>query len=80
MYRDLRRPESIFLETGILPLTTRILTLELVEDGLAQHTFTLAVDEHDALALLVFVLLHHFNKFLELVVQHISIAKAMGIV
>ena len=65
MYRDLRRPESIFLETGILPLTTR---------------FTLAVDEHDALALLVFVLLHHFNKFLELVVQHIGIAKAMGIV
>ena len=80
MYRDLCRPESIFLETGILPFATRIFALELVEDGLAQHSFTLAMYEHNALTLLIFILLHYLHKLLELILQHICIAQAVGIV
>ena len=80
MYRDLRCPESIFLETGILPFATRIFALELIKNGLTQNSFTLAMNEHNALTMLIFILLHHFHKLLELVLQHIGIAQAVGIV
>ena len=80
MYRDLCRPKTIFLETGILPFATRIFALELIKNGLTQHSFTLAMNEHNALTLLIFILLHHLNELLQLVLQHIGIAQAMRII
>ena len=80
MYGDLCRPEPIFLETGILPFATRILALEFIKDSLTQNSFTLAMDEHYALTLLLLVLLHHLNELLELVLQHIGIAQTVGII
>ena len=54
--------------------------LPFVEDGTAQHSVSLAVDEDDALFAFVFVLLHHFAELIKLVVQHFPVAHAPCVV
>ena len=74
------RPEAVFLERSVLCLAGGIFALQLVEDGTAQHSVPLAMNEDDALLTFVFVLLHHFAELVQLVVQHFPVAHAPCVV
>ena len=75
-----RRTESILLEGCVLILALRIMQLEFVNDGLAQYTFALAVDEDNLLTLGMLVGIHGLTEHMELMTQHIGIVHACGAV
>ena len=72
--------KSVFAEGSILYGALLVSVFEFLQDILAQDTFALAVNEHDALAFLLQVLIHDFSEFLHLSHQDISAGQAIGIV
>ena len=76
MYCDHGGTETILLERCILVIAFGIMQLEFVDDGLAQHTFTLAVDEYNLLPLGVLVGIHGLTEDVELMTQHVGIVHA----
>ena len=76
MYCDHGGTEAILLERCILVIAFGIMQLEFVDDGLAQHTFTLAVDEDNLLPLGVLVGIHGLTEDVELMTQHVGVVHA----
>ena len=66
---DLGGAEAVFAETGVLGGAARVTALEFAQQVLAQLALTLAVDEDDALAVLVDVGVHHLAELVHLVLE-----------
>ena len=69
--RDLGGTISIFLERGILPGVSLMAIAEIVDESPPQHALAFAVDENNALALLVGILGQHLAELVELIVQDV---------
>ena len=59
---DLGGAEAVLAEAGVLGSAARIAALEFAQQVLAQFALALAVDEDDALAVLVDVGVHHLAE------------------
>ena len=68
------------MEGGILILVRLVTVLQLIDEGLAEHTLTLAVDEDNLCALLLLIFLEGFADGVELVVQDVRRREAVGVV
>ena len=66
---DLGGAEAVFAEAGVLGGAARVAPFEFAQQVLTQLALTLAVDEDDALAVLVDVGVHHLAEFVHLVFE-----------
>ena len=67
---------SIFLERRILIGHILEAIAQLVDDGLAKHTLSLAMDEHNLASLLILVFEDCVAYFLQLIVENVAISHA----
>ena len=76
MYGDHGGTEAVLLERCILVIAFGIMQLEFVDEGFAQHTFTLAMDEDNLLSLGMLVGVHGLTEDVKLMAQHVGIVHA----
>ena len=79
-YRHHRGSESVLAEGGILEGATLVLGFQLGLDGTAEHSLTLAMDEDNLLPYPTAILLHGATENAKLVLKHLAIAHARGVV
>ena len=77
---DLGGAEAVLAEAGVLGGAARVAALELAQQVLAQLALALAVDEDDALAVLVDVGVHHLAELVHLVFQDSARRHAVQVV
>ena len=74
----LRCPIAVLLEGGVLVGVGFVLVVEFVDDGTAEYTLALSMDEHDLLAFMVLVLSQCAVNDIELVTEDVGGTHARG--
>ena len=80
MNRYLCGAEAVLAETGVLGRAARVTAFEFAQQVLTQLALALAVDEHDALAVLVDIGVHHLTELVHLVLEDGSGRHAVEVV
>ena len=74
----LRCPIAVLLEGGVLVGVGLVFVVELVDDGTAEHSFALTMDEHDLLSFMVLMLSQCAVNDVELVTEDVGGTHARG--
>ena len=67
---------AVLLEGGVLVGVGFVTIIQLVDDGAAEHSFALSVDEHDLLTFMVLVLGQRTVDDVELITEDVGGAHA----
>ena len=69
---DLCGTIAVFLEGGILERVSLVFVAEFLQDGLAEHSLTLAMNENDTLPLVLLVFLEGAAENIKLVIEDVT--------